>query len=83
MKKNQLSELTLEELNKQKKSTSGILIGTLVVMLILSGVIFYLSITKHNTSLITFIPIFMLSMLPGIIKLSQVNSEIKSRSLQD
>ncbi|WP_316743125.1 hypothetical protein [Pedobacter antarcticus] len=83
MKKNQLSELTLEELNKQKKSTSGVLIGTLVVMVILSGVIFYLSITKHNTSLLTFIPIFLLSMLPGIIKLSQVNSEIKSRSLQD
>lgn len=83
MKKNQLSELTLEELNKQKKSTSGVLIGTLIVMVILSGVIFYLSITKHNTSLLTFIPIFLLSMLPGIIKLSQVNSEIKSRSLQD
>lgn len=82
MKKNQLSELTLEELNKQKKSTSGVLIGTLIVMLILSGIIFYLSITKHNTSLLTFIPIFLLSMLPGIIKLSQVNSEIKSRSLQ-
>lgn len=83
MKKNILSELTLDELNKQKKSTRGILIATSIVMLIFSSVILYLSIAKHNMSLITFIPIFFLSMFPGFIKLSQVNSEIKSRNLNN
>ena len=80
MKKNKLSVLTISELNKQKKSIIGILCATGIVMLILCCVLMYLIIKNHKITLISVVPICLLIMLPGAIRLSQINSEIKSRN---
>ncbi|ARS40042.1 hypothetical protein CA265_10435 [Sphingobacteriaceae bacterium GW460-11-11-14-LB5] len=80
MKDNKLSELTLTELNKQKKQLSGILIGSAIVMLFLIGALLYLIVKKQNFVLLAIIPGLMLVWLPVVIKLSQLNTEIKLRS---
>lgn len=75
-----LSELTLSELSTRKSSLSRILIGTGIVLLILSIALLYLINRSQNFALIAVIPCCLLIMLPGIIKLSQINTEIKSRN---
>ena len=79
MKNNKLSELSLTELNKQKKQLSGLLIGSAVVMLLLFVALLYLIIKKQNFVLLAVIPGCMLAWLPVAIKLSQLNAEIKLR----
>lgn len=80
MKNNKLSELSLTELNKQKKQLSGLLIGSAVVMLMLFAALLYLIIKRQNFVLLAVIPGCMLAWLPVAIKLSQLNAEIKLRS---
>lgn len=80
MKRNKLSELTLEELHKEKNAVSKILAATAIVMLILCCVILYLIFSRKSSSLTAIVPLCFLTMLPGIIRLSQINSEIKSRN---
>jgi hypothetical protein len=75
-----LSELTISELNKRKSSLSRILIGTGIVILVLCSVILYLVNRNQNFALIAVVPCSLLMMLPGIIKLSQIIAEIKSRT---
>ena len=79
MKNNKLSELSLTELNKQKKQLSGLLIGGAIVMLFLFGALLYLIVKKQNFVLLAVIPGCMLTWLPVAIKLSQLNTEIKLR----
>jgi hypothetical protein len=79
MKKNQLSELTLEELYKKKKTLQGATIGLGIVMVIAFSILLYLVFKSRNFALITIIPAGLISLIPGIIGLVQVNSEIKSR----
>ncbi|MET4141075.1 hypothetical protein [Pedobacter sp. UYP1] len=79
MKKNKLSELTIIELNKQKSTLNGILIATGIVLLILCSILLYLITTNKKPALLTIIPCCLLLLLPGIIKLSQINTELKSR----
>ncbi|SHF70251.1 hypothetical protein [Pedobacter caeni] len=79
MKKNQLSELTLDELYKKKKTLQGATIGLGIVMVIAFSILLYLVFKSRNFVLITVIPAGLISLIPGIIGLSQVNSEIKSR----
>jgi len=80
MKKNRLTELTLEELHKEQKAVSKILKGSAIVALILCGIILYMIFNRHSSSLIAVIPACFVTMLPGIIKLGQVNAELKSRN---
>jgi hypothetical protein len=80
MKKNKLTELTIDELSKEKSSIKGVLIGTAIVMLILCGAIFYLANRKQNFGLMAIVPCCLLTMLPATIRLSQINAEIKSRN---
>jgi hypothetical protein len=68
MKNNKLSELSLTELNKQKKQLSGLLIGSAVVMLFLFGALLYLTVKKQNFVLLAVIPGCMLAWLPVAIK---------------
>lgn len=75
-----LSELTISELNKRKSSLNGMLIGTSIVILILCSILLYLINKSQNFALIAVVPCCLLIMLPGIIKLSQINAEIKSRN---
>ncbi|MBT2591225.1 hypothetical protein J7E50_13420 [Pedobacter sp. ISL-68] len=79
MKNNKLSELSLTELNKQKKQLGGLLIGSATVMLFLFGALLYLIVKKQNFVLLAVIPGCMLAWLPVAIKLSQLNTEIKLR----
>jgi len=79
MKNNKLSELSLTELNKQKKQLSGLLIGGAILMLFLFGALLYLIIKKQNFVFLAVIPGCMLAWLPVAIKLSQLNTEIKLR----
>lgn len=80
MKKNKLAELTADELGKQKSSLKRILFATGIVMLVLCIVLLYLINKSRNFALIAVIPCCLLMLLPGIIRWSQINTEIKSRS---
>jgi flagellar basal body-associated protein FliL len=81
MKKNSLSELTAEELNKQKSSLIKILLASGIVMLILFTVSMYIVLRYEKSSAqVAIIPVCLVFLLPALIKLSQVNTEIKSRS---
>lgn len=80
MKRNKLKELTLEELHKEKSAVSKILAATGIVMLILCCVIIYLIFSRKSSSLMAIVPLCFVTMLLGIIKLSQINTEIKSRN---
>lgn len=79
MKKNKLSAFTVTELNKQKKQLNGILIGSAIVLLFLFGALLYLIIKKQNFVLLAVIPGCSLTLLPAVIRLSQLNAEIKLR----
>ncbi|MDQ0638911.1 hypothetical protein QF042_002476 [Pedobacter sp. W3I1] len=80
MKSNKLSELTITELNKQKKQLSGLLIGSAIIMLFLFATLVYLIVKKQNFVLLAVIPGCLIAWLPVIIKLSQLNAEIKLRN---
>lgn len=79
MKKNRFSELTTLELNKQKSSLNNILIAAAVLLVILCGIILYPSDKSQNVKLLTILPYFLLGILPGAIRWSQINTELKSR----
>jgi flagellar basal body-associated protein FliL len=80
MKKNSLSELTAEELNKQKSTFIKVILASAIVMLILLSVLIYI-VLRYEKSLshLAIIPVCLIFLLPALIKLSQVNTEIKSR----
>ncbi len=79
MKNNKLSALTLEELYKRKKTLQGATIGFGIVMVLAFCILLYLIIQSKNFGLIAIIPAGFMTLLPAIIGLSQVNTEIKSR----
>lgn len=79
MGKSKLSALTIDELHKQKRSLNGMVLGTGIILLILCGVLLYLINKSRSFSLLPVVPCCLLIVIPGIIKLSQVNAEIKSR----
>jgi flagellar basal body-associated protein FliL len=80
MKKNSLSELTAEELNKKKSTFIKVILASAIVMLILLSVLIYI-VLRYEKSLahLAIIPVCLIFLLPALIKLSQVNTEIKSR----
>jgi hypothetical protein len=80
MKTNKLSELTLEELYKQKNTLKSVLIAFSIVMLIACAGLFFVAIKSKNYALIAIIPGCMLTMLPNYIRFGQLNTEIKSRN---
>ncbi|MCY1229074.1 hypothetical protein D3C87_204750 [compost metagenome] len=80
MKTNKLSELTLEELHKEKNKLKGVVIGFGIVMLLACGGLLFLIIKNQNFALFAVIPGCMLTLLPSFIRLGQLNTEIKSRN---
>ena len=80
MKTHKLSELTLEELHKQKNTLKSVLIAFSIVMLIACAGLFFVAIKSKNFALIAIIPGCMLTMLPNYIRFGQLNTEIKSRN---
>jgi len=79
MKTQKVTELTTEELSKQKKSLSGVLIGLGSVMLFAYGILLYFIIRDKNFVFLAIIPSGFLTLLPSIIRLGQINTELKSR----
>jgi len=78
-KTTQLSELTLDELIIRKKKMLGVTIGLGIVMLLAAIFIVYVALKSKNAGLMA-VPIgSALTLLPTIINLSQINTEIKSR----
>jgi hypothetical protein len=80
MKTNKLSDLTLEELTKQKNTLKGVIIGFSILFLFAFSVLFYLIFESRNYVLLACIPPGLLAMLPAIMRLSQLNAEIKLRN---
>lgn len=80
MKKNKLSELTLDELKKEKTFLTKLLTGTAVVLTILGSIALYMFIKNNGSNVANVIPFCLLAISPAAIKLSQVNTEIKSRN---
>lgn len=79
MSKSKLAELTLEELEKKKKTIIGAAIGLGIVTFIAFSTLLYLVIKNKNTALVGVMPACFIIFLPIIIGLNQINTEIKSR----
>ncbi len=59
----------------------GALIGLGVVILAASGILFYLVFTAKTPKVLAALPIScLLALLPAMISLSQINTEIKNRN---
>lgn len=79
MKSSNLSELTTEALVKQKKLLSGILAAFIVVMFIAYSLLIYLMFRNNDFKLAVIIPLGFVWFLPIIIRLAQINGELKTR----
>jgi len=75
-----LPELTLEELIKKKNQIKGAAMGLGIVMVIAVIALVVLAMRTENYALITISLGGAVAFLPIFISLSQINTEIKSRS---
>jgi hypothetical protein len=78
--KSKLADISLAELQKQKSTLTGILIGFGIIILVASGLLIYFISKGKNVALIAVIPGCMVTLLPALIRISQLNAEIKSRN---
>ncbi|WP_448606369.1 hypothetical protein [Paenimyroides ceti] len=79
MAKNKLSEMSTDELKKQKGLLRGIVIGMAVVMLLCYIVLIYLVLQNKKYVLLVIIPATFMSLLPSALRLIQINTELKAR----
>lgn len=79
MKNNKLAALTSEQLEAKKKTLTGALIGLGIVMIIACSFLFYLAIVNKNYALLPISTGCFIILLPSLIGLKQINTEIKSR----
>ncbi len=79
MAKNKLSEMSTDELKKQKGLLRGIVIGMAVVMLLCYIVLIYLVLQNKKYVLLIIIPATFMSLLPSALRLIQINTELKAR----
>lgn len=79
-KTNDVTELSTEELVKQKKLLTGVAFGLGIVMIAACLILFYLVLKSKNYIVIFVIPVAMLSLLPSFMRLGQINAELKSRN---
>ena len=80
--KNKFSHLTLKELQTKQKQLNGAAIGLSIVMVIALIILVGLIIKKENYTLLTFVFLIPVTLLPSFINLSQLNNEIKSRDFK-
>lgn len=80
--KNLVTELSTEELLKQKKTLTGAALGLGITMIAACVILFYLIIRSKNYMLIMIIPACMISLIPSFMRLGQINAELKSRKKQ-
>lgn len=76
---NKLAELTLEELLIKQKKAKGAVIGLGIVMAIALATLIYLATKSKNYALLAVAGGSGLTLLPSIIALKQIETEIKSR----
>lgn len=79
MKNNNLTQYSIAELIKQKKTFTGILVGFAIIMLSASAILLFLILKHKNLALVATIPCLFVTLLPVAIRLNQINTEIKSR----
>lgn len=80
MKQKPLSELSQEELSKQKSTFTGIAFAFACIWAILLALTIYLFVIKKPSyALMAVMPALLLTMLPLLTSLSKVNTEIKVR----
>jgi hypothetical protein len=81
MKQNsKLTELTLEELQKKKKTIKSAIIGLGIVMLLAVTILIYFTIKNQNYAFLGVAFGSLISLLPSVIFLNQIETEIKSRN---
>lgn len=76
---NNLSQLSLESLIKQRNLLKGVAIGLGLVLLLAFTIVLYIAFEKKNFGLIAVLPASMITLLPILIRFGQINTEIKSR----
>ncbi|MEA5256854.1 hypothetical protein VB264_03595 [Arcicella aquatica] len=80
MKENKnLTELTLEELQAKQKKAKGAVTGLGIVMAIALVTLIYLATKSENYALLAVAGGSGLTLLPSIIVLKQIETEIKAR----
>ena len=79
MAENKLSNLSLEELQTKQKKLQGAVIGLGIVLVAACIALIYLAIVGNNYSLIAVTIGCSITMLPSIIVLHQLKTEIKKR----
>lgn len=79
MKSKKVNELTTEELNKQKKTLKGAIIGLGIVMIIAYSILAFVMFKTKNYVFLAIIPSGGLALLPSAIRLKQINTELKTR----
>ncbi|RZK25567.1 MAG: hypothetical protein EOO43_05195 [Flavobacterium sp.] len=75
-----LTDLTTEQLLEQKKKLTGVTIGLGVVMLAAAIFLVYRAVVSNQPAFIAIAIGCSVSFLPTIIRLGQINTELKSRS---
>lgn len=79
---NVVTDLSTEELVKQKKTLTGAAFGLGILMLVACLVLFYLVLKSRNYLVMFVIPVAILSLLPSFMRLGQINAELKSRNIK-
>ncbi|NMH27947.1 hypothetical protein [Flavobacterium silvaticum] len=77
--KNKLSGLSVEELEKEKSKIKGVAIGLGIVMVSAAVILLFLMAKSGKFGLAAIIPAMFLTLMPILIRMSQVETELKSR----
>ena len=78
-KTKKLTELTLNELNTEKKKVKGILTGIGIVMIIACVILITVAVKSKNYALIAVAIGSFITLLPIMTRLGQIEKEIKNR----
>lgn len=78
-KNKKLTELTLNELNTEKKKVKGILTGLGIVMIIACVILIACAVKSKNYTLIAVASGSFITLLPIMTRLGQIEKEIKNR----
>ncbi|CAM3962358.1 Redox-active disulfide protein 2 [Flavobacterium branchiophilum] len=78
-KNKKLTELTLNELNTEKKKVKGILTGLGIVMIIACVILIACAVKSKNYALIAVASGSFITLLPIMTRLGQIEKEIKNR----
>lgn len=76
-----VSELTTNELSKQKDVVIGIMLGSGIPLISMAGYSLYMIIQEGSYYMILTILGCILSIIPGFIGLNEINKEIKRRAI--